>query len=237
MNIPRLHLLKFIPAWLTVAAVSAAAVHAEIQAQSPQVAVPKVSSKPSPPPPTAPVDPNMYKRFLVVNLSAQRVDLYENGSLTFSTPASSGREEKPTKEGVYTVTDKHEKWVSTLYNVPMPHFLRLNGGDMGLHAGPLPGYPGSAGCVRLPESAAEYLFDHIPVGTHVLIQGQAPDIEWIKEQYRKRGPQGSTAVSKNVNSRIQKQWQPPYPVIHTSWSNPATTAAQASNSPAPKPNP
>jgi len=33
---------------------------------------------------------------------------------------------------------------------PMHYFMRFNGGD-GMHAGYLPGYPASHGCVRMPE--------------------------------------------------------------------------------------
>jgi len=172
------------------------------------------------PEPSKPVDPHLYKRFLVVDVSAQRVDFYEEGAVTFTTPASTGREGKATQEGIYAVSHKHEKWTSTIYQVPMPHFLRLNGGDTGLHAGILSGYPGSAGCIRLPEKAAVYLFDHVPIGTRVLIQGKAPDLEWIKEQYRKNSPKKSNSLSRGAKAGTKKNWKPPYPVVHTSWSKP-----------------
>lgn len=196
---------------------------------------PKAAAKPQPPEPAPPVNPHMFKRFLVVDVSAQRVDYYEEGAVTFTTPASTGRDEKPTKEGVFTVTDKHEKWTSTIYNVPMPHFLRLNGGDTGLHAGILSGYPGSAGCIRLPEDAAAYLFAHVPVGTRVLIQGKAPDLEWIKAQYKKNGLKKSNSLSRNA--KAGPKWKPPYPVVHTSWSKPEDSRPDPQKKPAAQPSP
>lgn len=42
---------------------------------------------------------------------------------------------------------------------------------MGFHAGTLPGYPASHGCIRLPASMARWFFDNVPKGTLVVIRG------------------------------------------------------------------
>jgi len=179
---------------------------------------PKAAAKAKPPEPSKPVDPFMFKKFIVVDVSAQKATYYELGEIVFSTPVSTGREDKSTREGVYHVTKKHKYWVSTIYDVPMPYFLRLNDGDVGLHAGYLPGYPASHGCIRLPKSAAMHLFEIVSVGTPVVIQGKAPDKEWIKAQYlaQKSNPpstggysRGKTGEPKNT----KPSWQPPYPII------------------------
>jgi lipoprotein-anchoring transpeptidase ErfK/SrfK len=51
----------------------------------------------------------------------------------------------------------------------MPYFMRFNNG-IGMHAGYLPGYPASHGCVRMPQDLAEAFFRHAPVGTTVEVR-------------------------------------------------------------------
>lgn len=196
-------------------------------------------SKPKPPEPSKPVDPNMFKRFLVVDVSAQRVDYYEEGAVIYSTPVSTGKEDKSTRPGVYKITNKHEKWTSTIYDVPMPYFMRLNGGDVGLHAGYLPGYPASHGCIRMPEPAAIHLFETVPIGTPVLIQGSAPDKEWIKAQYKVKRSPSSVAYSRSSKGgpKPGEVWKPPYPIVPTSWSQPAGSRTGDQKEGKPKPEP
>jgi lipoprotein-anchoring transpeptidase ErfK/SrfK len=68
------------------------------------------------------------------------------------------------------VTHKYRHWKSTLYeDAPMPYFMRLSCRDFGLHAGVLPGYPASHGCIRLPEAKAAAFFAKVDVGTLVEI--------------------------------------------------------------------
>src|SRR5260370_41640900 len=56
---------------------------------------------------------------------------------------------------------------------PMPYFLRIQGG-IGMHAGYLPGYPASHGCIRLPKEMAVHFFQNAPVGTPVAIRQESP---------------------------------------------------------------
>ena len=51
----------------------------------------------------------------------------------------------------------------------MPHFLRFNYG-IGMHAGYLPGYAASHGCVRMPKSMAQKFFEHSEIGTPVIVK-------------------------------------------------------------------
>ena len=67
------------------------------------------------------------------------------------------------------VTDKYKDWKSTIYPAKMPFFLRLSCKDFGMHAGVLPGYPASHGCVRLPEQIAKLMYEKVSVGTPVTI--------------------------------------------------------------------
>lgn len=105
-----------------------------------------------------------------VDLSSQRASVWRGDDVVLVTEISSGRPSRPTPTGRFVVTDKYRTWKSTLYHAKMPYFLRLSCGDFGLHAGYLPGYPASHGCIRLPEEVARKLFADIPVGTLVEIR-------------------------------------------------------------------
>lgn len=62
----------------------------------------------------------------------------------------------------------------------MPYFLRLKHGPTGItsigtHAGYLPGYPASHGCIRMPHAAAQRFFQEAAIGTPVVIENAKPD--------------------------------------------------------------
>lgn len=105
-----------------------------------------------------------------IDLAAQRATIWRGDKIELVTEISSGRKSRPTPTGQFLVTDKYQMWKSTLYHAKMPYFLRLSCGDFGLHAGYLPGYPASHGCIRLPEDVARKLFTTLPVGTLVDIR-------------------------------------------------------------------
>ena len=108
---------------------------------------------------------------IVVDLSTQEATLSRDGQTVMRTKVSSGKKEKPTPPGKYVVTQKYTDWRSTLYhNASMPFFLRLSCGSVGLHAGVIPGYPASHGCVRLPKEVAQKFYQIVPKGTLVTIQ-------------------------------------------------------------------
>lgn len=104
-----------------------------------------------------------------IDLANQRATVWKGPDLLLTTEISSGRASKPTPPGRYLITDKYRTWKSTIYPAKMPYFLRLSCGNFGLHAGVLPGYPASHGCVRLPAENAKKLFFLLPVGTLVVI--------------------------------------------------------------------
>jgi lipoprotein-anchoring transpeptidase ErfK/SrfK len=74
-----------------------------------------------------------------------------------------------TPTGKFVITDKHRSRVSSIYDVEMPYFMRLSCSAVGMHAGSLPGYPASHGCIRMPAEAAREMFKIVEVGTLVSI--------------------------------------------------------------------
>ena len=111
--------------------------------------------------PTAP-------RKIVVDIGRQRAFLVIHGLVAIDTAVSSARRGKRTPRGTFKITEKVKSGkVSTIYHVYMPYWMRLGHTTEGLHVGDLPGYPASAGCIRLPQSVAPILFEHTGIGTPV----------------------------------------------------------------------
>src|SRR6476661_2696851 len=92
---------------------------------------------------------------------------YESKSLS---RCSTGRSGYSTKRGEFVITNKERNHRSTIYHVEMPYFMRLSCLDFGMHAGYVPNFPASHGCIRLPEDTARKFFSEIPVGTLVTVQ-------------------------------------------------------------------
>lgn len=107
---------------------------------------------------------------MVVSVTEQRGYVYRNGVLIGATTVSTGRPGHLTPTGVFTVLQKQKEHRSTIYDgAPMPYMERLTWGGVALHAGGLPGYPESHGCIHLPSEFAQRLFDISPNGMTVVI--------------------------------------------------------------------
>jgi len=113
---------------------------------------------------------------MVVSLAEQRAYVYRNGVLIGATTVSTGRPGHVTPTGVFTVLQKQKEHRSTIYDgAPMPYMERLTWGGVALHAGGLPGYPESHGCVHLPSEFAKLLFETSPMGMTVVIGSDATE--------------------------------------------------------------
>jgi hypothetical protein len=115
-------------------------------------------------------DSEASRTMVEVDLSSQTATLTRDSATLSSVPISSGKRKFETPKGEYVVTNKHRHWKSTLYGASMPFYLRLSCRDFGLHAGHLPGYPASHGCIRLRQKDAAEFFKQVPVGTKVVIK-------------------------------------------------------------------
>jgi len=117
---------------------------------------------------------------MVVSITEQRAYVYRNSILIGATTVSTGRPGHPTPTGVFTVLQKQKEHRSNLYHsAPMPYMERLTWGGVALHAGGLPGYPESHGCVHLPSEFAQLLFDASPNGMTVVISTAATAPAWV----------------------------------------------------------
>lgn len=134
---------------------------------------------------------------ITIDLGEQKAFFYRDGRLVGISMISSGREGYSTPSGNFKITQKNKDHVSNLYGdyvdaggnvvvsnvgvkrdpkppgtsfrgAPMPYFMRFAGG-VGMHAGFLPGFPASHGCIRMPERMAEIFFANVSHGTPVRV--------------------------------------------------------------------
>lgn len=111
-----------------------------------------------------------------VDLTRQLATVYRNGVRIGVSTISSGRPGYETPTGVFTILEKNKEHISRKYNdAPMPYQQRLTWGGVALHAGGLPGYPESHGCVHLPMAFSKILFEAMPMGGTVVIAGGHED--------------------------------------------------------------
>jgi hypothetical protein len=107
---------------------------------------------------------------IIVSIPDQRVYVYRNGIRIAVSTCSTGKPGHETPTGVFTILQKDKNHHSSTYNdAPMPNMNRLTWSGVALHAGQLPGYPASHGCVRLPLEFSKLLFTVTHVGTAVII--------------------------------------------------------------------
>jgi hypothetical protein len=123
-------------------------------------------------PQIAPTGPTL----VYVDLGRQLATVYRNGVRIGVSTISSGRPGFDTPTGVFTILEKNKEHISHKFNdAPMPYQQRLTWGGVALHAGGLPGYPESHGCVHLPLAFSKILFDSMPMGGTVVIAGGHED--------------------------------------------------------------
>jgi hypothetical protein len=169
-----------------------------------------------------------------IDLTEQKAYLLLEGRAVYETPISSGRASYPTPTGTFSVTEKDLDHYSSLYGrivdedgdtivadadsdmpvppggrfvpAPMKYFIRFNGA-VGMHAGVLPGYAASHGCVRLPKSKAVLFFNTVEIGSTVRVYGRAP-----RRAIRNEPPPVTREVPLTPESmlRPKRQWRFPW---------------------------
>jgi hypothetical protein len=107
---------------------------------------------------------------IIVSLPPQRMYVYRNGVRIGVCTVSTGKKRDATPTGIFTILQKKVTHESNIYKgAQMPHMQRLTWTGIAMHAGHLPGYPASHGCVRLPVDFAAKLYSVTSNGTSVII--------------------------------------------------------------------
>jgi L,D-transpeptidase catalytic domain len=125
------------------------------------------SNKPArPEPPKQPTGPLL----LAVSIGSQKVTVYDNGTPIASSSVSTGMSGHPTPTGIFSVIQKQRWHHSNIYSgAPMPYMQRITWSGVALHAGVVPGYPASHGCIRLPAGFAVRLWGITRLGARVIV--------------------------------------------------------------------
>jgi hypothetical protein len=111
---------------------------------------------------------------VIVNTRTQRATVFRNGVPIGATTVSTGKTGHETPTGIFTILQKQVEHYSSKYdNAPMPYMQRVTWGGVALHAGHLPGYPASHGCIRMPLGFAKLLYGVTRVGMTVVITDAA----------------------------------------------------------------
>jgi lipoprotein-anchoring transpeptidase ErfK/SrfK len=174
-----------------------------------------------------------------IDLQEQMAYLLNNGRPVLASPISSGRYGHLTKTGVFEILEKEQTHYSSMYGkivdargntivtdadadmavprggkfvpAPMHYFMRFNGAD-GMHAGILPGYPASHGCVRMPQEYAIAFFNSVSAGTPVTVFGRTP-VSRYWGQSGSRFPRGRNRFADpRVGPRFDPRFAPPPPL-------------------------
>lgn len=147
-----------------------------------------------------------------IDLQQQMAYLVRGRQVVIASEISSGRSGHLTGTGSFKVIEKERNHFSSLYGkivdasgrtvvvdadadmrvprggkfipAPMRYFMRIHGAT-GMHAGYLPGYPASHGCIRMPEGNAIAFFNAVENGTPVRVFGRTPRTR----EYQQFGPQ------------------------------------------------
>jgi hypothetical protein len=110
---------------------------------------------------------------IIVSIPEQSMFVYRNGVRIGRSTVSTGAEGHPTPTGIFTIQQKKVDHESSIYKgAKMPYMQRLTWDGIAMHAGRLPGYPASHGCVRLPVDFAEKLYAVTTEGTTVIVTDQ-----------------------------------------------------------------
>jgi lipoprotein-anchoring transpeptidase ErfK/SrfK len=107
---------------------------------------------------------------IAVSIDNQKVRIFDDHGVFAEAPVSTGMRGHPTPTGVFSVIQKHKLHHSNIYSgAPMPYMQRITWSGVAMHAGVLPGYPASHGCIRMPMSFAVKMWNWTKMGARVFV--------------------------------------------------------------------
>src|SRR5437868_1647834 len=107
---------------------------------------------------------------IAVSIDQQKVRVYDANGLFAESPVSTGMRGHSTPMGVFSVIQKNKMHRSNIYSgAPMPYMQRITWSGVAMHAGVLPGYPASHGCIRMPMAFAVKMWNWTRMGARVIV--------------------------------------------------------------------
>ena len=142
---------------------------------------------------------------ILISIPGQIAYVYRDGVLIAASTVSTGKPGKDTPVGDFTILQKRVHHHSNIYsNAPMPFMQRLTWTGIALHAGQLPGYPASHGCIRFPREFARRLFDVTEMGGTVSIVDYEIDDPRVRRGVPRLTPQQS------ATEQVARRPDPPF---------------------------
>jgi lipoprotein-anchoring transpeptidase ErfK/SrfK len=173
-----------------------------------------------------------------IDLEEQTAYLLQNRRPVLASPISSGRYGHLTRTGSFKILEKERTHYSSMYGkivdargntivadadadmpvprggkfipAPMHYFMRFTGAD-GMHAGYLPGYPASHGCVRMPQQYAIAFFNSLSVGTPVTVFGRTPVGRYLGQSQSTSLRRSNRFADPRFGSLFDPRFAPPPP--------------------------
>jgi lipoprotein-anchoring transpeptidase ErfK/SrfK len=107
---------------------------------------------------------------IAISINKQNMKVYDANGFFAETPISTGMAGHPTPTGVFSVIQKQKLHHSNIYSgAPMPFMQRITWSGIAIHAGVLPGYPASHGCIRMPMAFAVKMYGWTKMGARVVV--------------------------------------------------------------------
>src|SRR5258708_2445275 len=107
---------------------------------------------------------------IAISIDKQKVRVYDSNGLFAESPVSTGMKGHSTPMGVFSIIQKHKFHHSNIYSgAPMPYMQRITWSGVAMHAGVLPGYPASHGCIRMPTAFAIKMWNWTKMGARVFV--------------------------------------------------------------------
>jgi L,D-transpeptidase catalytic domain len=107
---------------------------------------------------------------IAISIEKQTVKIYDDNGFFAEAPVSTGMKGHPTPMGVFSIIQKHKLHHSNIYSgAPMPYMQRITWSGVAMHAGVLPGYPASHGCIRMPMAFAVKMWNWTKMGARVVV--------------------------------------------------------------------
>ena len=107
---------------------------------------------------------------IAISIDNQHLKVYDANGVFAESPVSTGMRGHSTPMGAFSVIQKNKWHRSNIYSgAPMPYMQRITWSGIALHAGVLPGYPASHGCIRMPNSFAMRMWGWTRMGARVVI--------------------------------------------------------------------
>lgn len=180
----------------------------------------------------APARKPQHPLIVAVSIKNQSLKVYDANGLFAEAPVSTGMAGHSTPLGIFSVIQKNKWHRSNIYSgAPMPYMQRLTWSGIAMHAGALPGYPASHGCIRMPNHFATQIWNWTRMGARVVVTaGEVSPVAFAHPllMTQKPAPQAAPPIDTNVPSADAKPATPASlinaAIDSAKGADPATTA-------------